>query len=162
MAYFIGRRVQGRGDGNDIRVQRRHEFARQIATLVEEDYSDRDSLRRYYKANFSHLSLEDALAAIDTHELLYAHVRAMVCGLRSGISKLSEFTGEATMLFNPESAAAVQSYVAAATIGDDPASASLSGQALFTKLLDDENFVRTGEAYGRAIKLLRREIRHHR
>lgn len=162
MAYFIGRRVQGRGDGNDIRVQRRHEFARQIATLVEEDYSNRDSLRRYYKANFSHLSLEDALAAIDTHELLYAHVRAMVCGLRSGISKLSEFTGEATMLFNPESTAAVQSYVAAATIGDDPDSASLSGQALFTKLLDDENFVRTGEAYGRAIKLLRREIRHHR
>ncbi len=63
VTYSVAKRTKV----DDLKMTRRHELVERLSILLQEDHEGRESLMRQYQANFSHLSLTDALDAFDRH-----------------------------------------------------------------------------------------------
>jgi len=108
VGYFIGKRSKI----DDIRIKKTHELVEELSVLIQEDYTDRKSVREQYERSFGHLNgPQEAGLYFDKHYTLHGSLREIMQRLVERRPKIVETKQRSAVYLTEKVIESVDEYI---------------------------------------------------
>jgi hypothetical protein len=161
ITYRLGRKSKI----DDIRINKLHEYAQIIVSVLSKDFNERKDLVESYERNFNHFDeIEKAVDAFEIHTSLYKDMRNIIIELPKNIDKLEEKSRNAKIYFDLNLIKDIEGYVKTTRfsyISDGMNGLMFNTYCLsfFKNLLDQENIIKRKKLYDNILSKLRESLK---
>ncbi|MGC2423088.1 MAG: hypothetical protein WA666_01885 [Nitrospirota bacterium] len=148
---------------DDIQITKRHQFAEQIAEILQKDFYNRKMLKNGYHENFDHMeNFNAAMDSFSKYETLYVSMKELIPTLSIDIAQLQTLNMKAAIYLNKATTKDIEDYIEATRFTfhhDGIGIINTFYESFFQNLLDEERFKKLNISYDKSISHLRKAVK---